>query len=148
MTLPLLMAHFAWPFPFLQSQKVVTLPLFPPPSSPASFWQVPKAIESSCLPALTAEISLGHHTTLITLLLTDLRIIKNYDNTNLPFRKNGKKLSTILTKTLNVTGSSKSWDRDHESSKPNETKTLNSNAPSLILLSPDFPLRISLIEKR
>ena len=26
------MAHFSWPLPFLQSQKVVTLPLFPPPS--------------------------------------------------------------------------------------------------------------------
>ena len=31
MTLPLLTAHFSWPLPFLQSQKVVTLPLFPPP---------------------------------------------------------------------------------------------------------------------
>ena len=29
MTLPLLTAHFSWPLPFLQSQKVVTLPLFP-----------------------------------------------------------------------------------------------------------------------
>ena len=32
MTLPLLTAHFSWPLPFLQSQKVVTLPLFTPPS--------------------------------------------------------------------------------------------------------------------
>ena len=31
MTLPLLSAHFSWPLPFLQSQKVATLPLFPPP---------------------------------------------------------------------------------------------------------------------
>ena len=38
--------------------------------------------------------------------------------------KNGKKLSTILTKTLNVTGSSKSWERDHESSRPNEIRML------------------------
>ena len=41
MTLPLLKAYFSWPLPFLQSQKVVTLPLFPPPSSPAYFWRVP-----------------------------------------------------------------------------------------------------------
>ena len=27
--------------PFSESQKVVTLPLFPPPSPPANFWQVP-----------------------------------------------------------------------------------------------------------
>ena len=31
MTLPLLTDHFSWPFPFLRSQKIVTLPLFPPP---------------------------------------------------------------------------------------------------------------------
>ena len=29
--------------PFSESQKVVTLPLFPPPSPPANFWQVPYA---------------------------------------------------------------------------------------------------------
>ena len=34
MTLPLLTAHFSWLLPFLQSQKVVTLPLFPPPPLP------------------------------------------------------------------------------------------------------------------
>ena len=28
--------------PFSESQNVVTLPLFPPPSPPANFWQVPK----------------------------------------------------------------------------------------------------------
>ena len=27
--------------PFSESQKVVTLPLFPPPFPPANFWQVP-----------------------------------------------------------------------------------------------------------
>ena len=39
--------HFNGPFfmtpPFSESQKVVTLPLFPPPSPSANFWQVPKA---------------------------------------------------------------------------------------------------------
>ena len=34
---PLLMAHFSRPLPFLQSQKVVTLPLPPPPLPPANF---------------------------------------------------------------------------------------------------------------
>ena len=36
--------------PFSESQKVVTLPLFPPPpphSPPANFWQVPKGIRIS-----------------------------------------------------------------------------------------------------
>ena len=45
MTLPLLTAHFSLPLPFLQSQKIVTLPLSPPPPPPlppANFWQVPK----------------------------------------------------------------------------------------------------------
>ena len=50
MTLPLLTAHFSQPLPFLQSQKVVTLPLFPSPLPLANFWQVPKSLnfEWSC----------------------------------------------------------------------------------------------------
>ena len=47
MTLPLLKAYFSWPLPFLQSQKVVTLPLFPAPSPPSNFWQVPNNTVSS-----------------------------------------------------------------------------------------------------
>ena len=45
MTLPFLTAHFSWSLPFLRSQKVVTLPLFPPPSPPANFWQVPNVYQ-------------------------------------------------------------------------------------------------------
>ena len=42
MTRTHLTAHFSWPLPFPQSQKVVTFPLFSPPFPPANFWRVPK----------------------------------------------------------------------------------------------------------
>ena len=38
---PPLNGRFFMTPPFSESQKVVTLPLFPPPSPPANFWQVP-----------------------------------------------------------------------------------------------------------
>ena len=41
--------------PFSEAQKVVTPPLFPPPSPPANFWQVPKfiCVKGSSVCALT-----------------------------------------------------------------------------------------------
>ena len=61
MTLPILTAHFSCPLPFLQSQKVVTLPLFPTPPSPLlisdkSLKKIPRYLE---IPILYRFVKLG-----------------------------------------------------------------------------------------
>ena len=78
MTLPLLTAHFSRPLPFLQSQKVVTLPLFPPPLPLANFWQVPKSLnfEWSCtLQKIHQNFSIWHQNMILISILSYLLII-------------------------------------------------------------------------
>ena len=62
---------FAWPspfngpffmtLPFSESQKVVTLPLFPRPFPPANFWQVPKIENGELCQNIDIQILLISH---------------------------------------------------------------------------------------
>ena len=47
--------------PFSESQKVVTLPLFPRPFPPANFWQVPKIENGELCQNIDIQILLISH---------------------------------------------------------------------------------------
>ena len=57
MTLLLLTAHFSWPLPFLQYQKVETLPLFPIPPPPTPSLISDKSLTIICSPMLLIHLS-------------------------------------------------------------------------------------------